>query len=414
MHNITQFKTILTYGLFAFMIGLIASCGPNNNDPVDPSPTELTQHSRTYFEYFGSQIVVQVWGDETLDYANIFSEIDDLLRHTHIHATRYDAFPDIVNVLTINEQPNTWHTVDPILIEMVELGQYYYNHPLAGQAFDITLGPVLDLWGEYRDRCLASRAEADEDCEVPSLQSLQLAAGDQSVLNPNAIEIDKETNRLRIPDGLGLDLGGIAKGYGAREVGRYLRTTDVQHFIVNAGSSNIEFYGSHPSGTRDYWLVGTRNPFNPFDTYARLKLFSGENSVTSGDYERFYTVDGVNYHHIIDPATLFPANHIRATTIVGPDPLLADIYSTLVFVLPIDEAIAFIDALEGYEAIWMLADRSVRFSENFEAQHLYEIRVEHTQDDARPLMISIVGFIGFITLGAVISSLKKYRNTQTS
>lgn len=414
MRNITWLKSILTYSLLIFMIALLASCGFNNDDPVEPSPTELSEHTRTYFEYFGSQIIVRVWGDDTLDYAALFSEIDAILRHTHIHATRYDAFTDTVNVLTINEQPDTWHTVDPILIEMVELGQYYYNHPLAGQTFDITLGPVLDVWDDYRDRCLASRWEADDDCDVPTLETLQSAAGDRSILNPNAIEVDQDNNRLRIPEGLGLDLGGIAKGYGAREVGRYLRTTDVQHFIVNAGSSNIEFYGTHPSGTRDYWTVGTRDPFNPMGTYAQLKLYSGENSVTSGDYERFYTVDGVDYHHIIDPATLFPANHIRATTIVGPDPLLADIYSTLVFVLPIDEAIAFIDALEDYEAIWMLADRSVRFSENFEEKHLNDLRIKHTQEDPRALMISIVGFLGFIALGAGITLFKKQRNLKSS
>lgn len=409
MRTVHWFKTRFIYGLVALLFGLLVSCGTADDNPDDPNlpaPSDLTEHTRSYFDYFGTHIVVRIWGDDALDHTKIFTEIDALLRHVHTHATRYDPFPDTVNVHTINAQPDTWHTVDPMLIDMVELGQNYYNHPLGNQVFNITLGKVLDVWADYRDRCLATRLDPVPDCEVPSLETLQDAAGDMTELNPSAIELDRENNRLRIPEGLGLDLGGIAKGYGAREVGRYLRTTDVSHFMVNAGASNIEFYGAHPSGTRDYWTVGTRDPFNPLSTYAQLKLYSGQNSVTSGDYERFFTVDGVNYHHIIDPATLYPSMHIRATTIVGPDPLLADIYSTLVFVLPIEEGIAFIDALDDYEAIWMLADRTVRFSENFEAQHLNELRIENTRDDATPLLMSLLGFAVFVGLSFLVVTLK--------
>ena len=86
--------------------------------------------------------------------------------------------------------------------------------------------------------------------------------------------------------------------------------------------------------------------------------------VTSGDYQRYFTVDGVTYHHIIDPDTLYPADHWRSVTILCPDSGLADALSTALFTLPQQEGQALLDAF-GAQAMWVQPDGGILYSPGF-------------------------------------------------
>ena len=132
---------------------------------------------------------------------------------------------------------------------------------------------------------------------------------------------------------------------------------------------NLRSVGSKPRG--EAWETGVVSPWSDallYDSGSSLIAVVESNDlavVTSGDYQRFYTVDGVRYHHIIDPATLWPADYFTAVTIVCPDSGLADCLSTGVFCMPLEEGLALVESLEGVEALWCTKDGEVVTSSGF-------------------------------------------------
>ncbi len=331
--------------------------------------TGKEEHQEIYYGVFDTRIAVTTWLDNQDENA-LFDEIDDILTHGHQVSTRYTDYEDIHNIHYINAHPDEVIEIDPLLTEMIALS--IDIHENVSPLFNIALGDVVDIWTNYREQCLS-----DEVCEVPSQDELEEAA---MMADPSLIELDEDNNTIKIPEGMTLDLGAIAKGYIAEKVGDYLRSQDVEIFMINSGSSNIEVEGANPHPERDYWSIGLKDPDNPLSRYGRVRVPSGYSAVTSGDYERFYTVDGQQYHHLISPITLYPTYHTRTVTVISKDPGLADVYSTIAFLMPIDESIDFINSLEDTEAIWLDTDREARFSENFEENYLMEILIEQYTD----------------------------------
>ncbi len=109
-----------------------------------------------------------------------------------------------------------------------------------------------------------------------------------------------------------------------------------------------------PGGADSAWRVGLLDPDGGF---LGVMPMEGGSAVTSGDYQRFYIVDGVRYGHIIDPATLYPARNFRQVTVIGPDSGEADFLSTALFILPYEKGRALAESL-GYDALWVFADGS--------------------------------------------------------
>ena len=96
-----------------------------------------------------------------------------------------------------------------------------------------------------------------------------------------------------------------------------------------------------------------------------VELSSGMALVTSGDYQRYFTVDGVRYHHIIDPDTLYPADWMNSVSVLYPNSGVADALSTALFNMSPESGIALIESIEGAEAMWMLPNQEVMFSSGF-------------------------------------------------
>lgn len=225
---------------------------------------------------------------------------------------------------------------DKRVMELLEDCKKYYD--LTGGKVNIAMGSVLHLWHEAREAGMAD----PEHAQLPDMNALQEAAKHVSF---DTVHIDTAAGTVFLEDAAqSLDVGAIAKGWTAQKVSAMLP----EGYLLNLGG-NVCAVGAKPDGSR--WMIGVQHPDNSAQYLATLPLES-ISTVTSGDYERFYTVDGKRYHHIIDPETLMPSTYWRSVTILSPDSGLADCLSTALFLMPLEEGTALAQQC-GAEVMWM-------------------------------------------------------------
>ncbi len=393
------------------------------NIQADNNDGELQGHVIGTSQYFDSFVQINIYHRMDQDEMDaIEDEVRDMLRHFHQIATKHDSFSGVTNVKTINENPGEWHEVDADLFDMIQLSIEYYD--ITNGYFDITLGPVIELWDEYREDChdfynsIAGDEnrqqrldeELDDYCRVPSMEDLEAANEHVGI---EGIELDHDNKAIRIEEGMVLDLGGIGKGYAAKAVGDYLKTIDgIDSFLLNAGTSNVEVHGDHPFRENKLWYTGLTDPTNPTQRYGSLKISSGDNVTTSGDYQRYYEVDGRKYHHLIDPNTLFPTDHHRSVSLVSSDGSIGDILVTAIFIMPLEEGLDFVNSHDGLEAIWYIDSNTVEMSDNLEEQYLRQLDLDglsgndEASNTALVLALLIPGF-GLIVFSGVTLLVKK-------
>ena len=346
-------KTLLLLTLFIAVFSLNAC----EDDSVN-----LKKESDVHTSYFDSMIAINLYVDENTDEAiidEIFDESETLLKNIHQQADRYNTYSGVTNVMTLNEDPTSTHIVEDELFELLMLSKDY--HALTNGYFDITMGPVLDIWNDHLESC-----NENGDCSVPSDATLN-AAGEY--VGIDKLTLNEDTNEVTMQENMNLNLGGVAKGYATNKLSALLENyEEIESFLINAGTSNIEVYGDHPTRDSNLWHIGVTDPTNPNDPYgfAGVKLDSGTSLVTSGDYVRYFEVDGERYHHLINPNTLKPSFHHRSVTVVIEDGSIGDILSTAAFLMEPTESQAFIEDLDDVEAVWYLNDDSVETSSGFD------------------------------------------------
>jgi FAD:protein FMN transferase len=188
---------------------------------------------------------------------------------------------------------------------------------LSGGAFDVTAGPLVRLWGFSGGKTPAA----------PPAAAQIKAAGER--VNYRRIALS-ETGAFLEQTGMVIDLGGIAKGFAVDRCCDELRKLNAANFTVNLGG-NMRCFGRAAPGRA--WKVGVRNPFNGQAVLGTLHLTDGLSVSTSGNYERFVTINGKRYAHIIDPRTGHPVEGMAGVTVLAPTAVAADALSTALFVL---------------------------------------------------------------------------------
>ncbi len=208
-------------------------------------------------------------------------------------------------------------------------------------AFDISIYPVMQLWGFTTG-----------NFAVPSESDL---AAKLALVDAGKITLSEENGQtsISLPEGMEIDLGGIAKGYTSGRVMDVMKSYGIESAVINLGG-NAHVLGNKTDGSQ--WKVGIQDP-NDTDGYLGGVSVTDKAIITSGGYERYFVDEdtGVKYHHIIDPKTGYSAyNGLISVTIVSTDSTLADGLSTSLFVLGTQDAITYCEehcAADGFDAI---------------------------------------------------------------
>jgi len=299
---------------------------------------------------------------------DIFNTVASTLATYNDLSDKYKNYDGITNIKAINDSPTQTHTIDQKLFDLITFSLDHQEE--VDNLFNIALGPVLNVWSEYRDNC-----QLNDICEVPSVEEL---TAQNIYTNPADITLNSEDLTITLKENMSIDLGGVSKGYISDIIISYLDTLPLEAYLLNNGESNVSIGGEHPTREGGAFLIGITNPdYNPLihsvSYFAAVKLFDGDQLITSGDYQKYYTVDDEIYHHIIHPETLYPERYMRSVSIIFNDAALGDLYSTAIFLMPIDEGIEFVNNIDGLEAIWYDTDGEIYYSEHFEEQHLHSL-----------------------------------------
>lgn len=332
-----------------FVIGasvVLTGCG-QKNEP------KLTRYDAQFFGLFDTVISIVAYTKDEETFKAYGDAFYDELETYHQLYDIYEDYPGIANIKTINDNAGIQPVaVDEKIIDMLEEAVEMYE--VTDGRVNIAMGSVLSLWHECRE---AGTIDPD-NARIPSKEELKEAAQHVDIAK---VKIDRENSTVYLEDPqMSLDVGSVGKGYAVEMVGRKLEADGLTSGMLNVGG-NVKAIGTKPGG--ETWKIGIQNPdLSDSQTYLHTLGVDGMSLVTSGVYQRFYTVDEKNYHHIINPDLLMPWDMYASVSIVCQDSGLADCLSTAVFNMEPERGKKFIEDLDGVEAIWIYPDGTEEYS----------------------------------------------------
>jgi len=327
----------------ALVVALTTGCGlfapedPPQAKPVDtgPEPVPVGLLSRGV-SAMGTLFEITVVGEGGAAEDAIAAAFDELRRVEDLLTTWKPEAP----LLAVNEQAGGKPVPVPeelfaVIERAIEISER------TGGAFDISFASMGKVW--------------DFDSGNPTVPDPAEVKRAIRLIDYRKIELDRDRGTVRLATkGMRISLGGIAKGYAADRAAEVLRERGFDDFTVYGGGDQLVAgrKGDEP------WRVGIQDPRLPSRNFAQLPLPDGGAVVTSGDYKQFFMVDGKRYHHIIDPATGYPAEGTVSVTVLAHSATVADAMATGLFVLGPDRGMELVEADPKLEAIFV--DRQLR------------------------------------------------------
>lgn len=342
--------TRITAALLAAVLSLslLAGCKPKK---------ELTRYTTIFYDVFDTVTQVIAYCESEEEFNTQMQALHlDLIAYNQLYDI-YNDYAGVVNVKTINENAGIAPVqVDDRILSMLELARQMYD--LTGGKINIAMGSVLGIWHDHREA--AEKDASDADNTLPTQEELE-AAAQHCDINGLVIDEDAKTVYLSDPE-MSLDVGSVGKGYAVEMVAQAAEARGLKSALISVGG-NLRAIGTKPDGSQ--WSGGVENPWNASDVYtASSSYVSGVNMsdmalVTSGNYQRYYVVDGVRYHHLIDPDTLWPARYFDSVSVLSPDSGAADCLTTGLFCMSLEDGQKLIESLDGVEALWCTPDGEV-------------------------------------------------------
>ena len=336
--------------LTAMVIPLLAGCSA----PETPA-AQTENKGKSYFTYFDTVSYVYSYaGDSAEQFDERSAEVSDILGEYHRLFDIYHEYSGVNNLCTLNLNAGGEPIkVDEKLIDFLLYARELYQ--ATDGEMNVMMGAVLRIWHDLRDAASDDPGAA----RLPTEEELSTAAEHTDF---SLLEIDEDARTVRIADpAASIDVGALGKGYATEMAARALEAEGVSSYVLNVGG-NIRIIGTKPDGTG--WVTGVKDPRNTSEFAIKLRL-ADTSCVTSGVYERYYTVDGVRYHHIIDKDTLFPAEYFSSLTVITKNSALADALSTALFCMPYDDGAALAEKL-GVDVLWIFPDGEMKYTPGIE------------------------------------------------
>ena len=332
----------------ALCLALLAGCKPKK---------ELTRYTTVFYDVFDTVTQVIAYCETPEEFDRQMQALHaDLIAYNQLYDI-YNDYDGITNIKTINDNAGLAPvTVDDKILGMLELAQTMYD--TTDGKLNIAMGSVLNIWHNYREAALADTDDSNN--HLPTQDELD-AVAQHCDIHDLVIDDAARTVFLTDPE-MSLDVGSVGKGYAVEMVAQAAEARGLTSALISVGG-NLRAIGTKPDGSQ--WVGGVEDPWNASDVYtgssssvAAVKM-SDLSLVTSGDYQRYYLVDGVRYHHLIDPATLWPAAYFDGVSVLAPDSGVADCLTTGLFCMPLEEGQAIVESLDGVEALWCTTDGQI-------------------------------------------------------
>ena len=341
-------KKIVSVALICGLILTLFSCSKTQ---------EKQRFDETYLDYFDTVSTIVGFENRKEDFEKNAEFIEKELEEYHKLYDIYKSYKGINNLCTVNQNAGVSPVkVDSRIIDLIDECVRIYD--LTDGMTNVAMGSVLSVWHDYRTDGLND----PENAELPPMEKL-ITASKHTDITKIVIDRDNGTVFLTDPE-MSLDVGAIAKGYATERIALALKEKGITSYTLNIGG-NIRTIGTKADGSK--WTASVTDPDPESLTgYVNIVELADSAFVTSGSYQRFYTVDGKQYHHIIDPETLMPKNTFSSVSVYSEDSGLSDALSTALFNLSYEDGVALLRKLDGVEAMWITDKYEILYSDGFE------------------------------------------------
>ncbi len=344
-------------------------------------------NSVEFYDTFDTVVQFTAYTKDEAEFQKWYELLHEEFQRLHRLYDNFHTYEGIVSLLSVN-QDAAKHPVklDPDLFDLLKFSVDNYEKTL--KKVNIAMGAPLMLWTNAREAA-AEAKEAEEHAEAASGSGSGSAPLEEKETPPEGklpdaaalqeagkhmhlsdVMLNEKDHTVQFQDAqLKLDAGAVAKGFATELVAKKLEAAGLEHGLIAAGG-NVRLIGTPVDGDPT-WTVGITHPRPEQGTMIAKVEAPGEMSmVTSGDYQRYFMVDGVRYHHIIDPSTLQPGRLWSSVTVRTPDSGLADLLSTAFFLSTKEEAQKIIAQFPGtpIDVLWVDTDMNVSMTEGMKAE----------------------------------------------
>lgn len=362
--------------IVAAVSALLSGCSPETGDQGTVKETPYVRSSSTVRKDSTTKSVITTQESYQLGTHIVISIYDEDQASNEVFDAVFDNIYEYEQMISKNiEQTVVDKINDNAGVEEVKVPDSLYNlvenaihfSEISNGAFDVSIGPLVQLWGIGTSEAAVPETDAIEDAI--------------SKVDYHRIKLDSMEKTIYLEEsGMIMDLGAIAKGYIADEVKSIILDHGYESAIINLGG-NVLMVGNKPNSAS--WSVGVRNPLSDSSSHLGILSLNDNSIVSSGVYERFFEENGVRYHHLINPKTGYPEqNELMAVSIISNESMIGDALSTAVFVMGLDQGYDLVESLDGVEAIFILRDMRVVVTPDLKASFKL-VDTDYTMDDHR-------------------------------